>query len=367
MLGLANQAQHSTSVQLPVSAYFDEAFYVLEQERLFQAGPQYVGHELMVPNVGDYHVLESLGKSKLLKRNEDGVALLANICRHRQAIMLDGRGNSPNITCPLHRWTYDNQGLLLGAPHFPHNPCLHLANTPLSAWNGMLFQGKRPVATDLQTLSMRPMLDFSGYQFHHLETTEYAFNWKTFIEVYLEDYHVDPFHPGLGQFVDCADLRWEFGERFSVQTVGVQGTLQRPGSAIYQRWHEEVTRFYQGRLPEQGAIWMLYFPNIMLEWFPQTLIISTVIPDGPQKTTNVVEYYYTDEVAWFEPDFIAAQQAAYRETAAEDEEICARMEAGRRALYVAGENQVGPYQTPMEDGMLHFHQFIRKNLGEYLK
>ena len=38
------------------------------------------------------------------------------------------------------------------------------------------------------------------------------YNWKTFIEVYLEDYHVGPFHPGLGQFVTCDDLSWEFGD-----------------------------------------------------------------------------------------------------------------------------------------------------------
>jgi len=31
---------------------------------------------------------------------------------------------------------------------------------------------------------------------------------KTFIEVYLEDYHVGPLHPGLGQLVTCAALRW---------------------------------------------------------------------------------------------------------------------------------------------------------------
>jgi len=42
---------------------------------------------------------------------------------------------------------------------------------------------------------------------------ECAYNWKTFIEVFLEDYHVEPFHPGLGRFVDCDDLKWDFGER----------------------------------------------------------------------------------------------------------------------------------------------------------
>jgi choline monooxygenase len=35
------------------------------------------------------------------------------------------------------------------------------------------------------------------------------------------------------------------------------------------------------------------------------------------------------------------------------------MDAGRKALYRAGTQRVGPYQSPMEDGMQHFHEFYR--------
>ena len=55
--------------------------------------------------------------AQALVRNGDRVELLSNICRHRQAIMLKGRGNAQNIVCPIHRWTYDLQGELLGAPN----------------------------------------------------------------------------------------------------------------------------------------------------------------------------------------------------------------------------------------------------------
>ena len=45
------------SCQLPVSWYFDPEVFAREKELLFAAGANYVGHELMVPNVGDYHTL----------------------------------------------------------------------------------------------------------------------------------------------------------------------------------------------------------------------------------------------------------------------------------------------------------------------
>jgi phenylpropionate dioxygenase-like ring-hydroxylating dioxygenase large terminal subunit len=359
----------AANAHLPMSVYFDPAFYELEQQLLFANGPKYVGHELMVPNIGDYHVLEMYDRSRLLKRTESGVQLLSNICRHRQALMVDGRGNSSHIVCPLHRWTYDNQGVLIGAPHFPDKPCLNLPNTSLQRWNGMLFElgtGGRDVEADLKDLGVAKDLDFSNYMLHRVEVDDYAGNWKTFIEVYLEDYHVDPFHPGLGRFVECGDLKWEFGDWHSVQTVGIHNALAKPGSKTYDEWHRQLMAFNRGEVPKHGAIWLTYYPNVMVEWYPHTLVISTILPDGPRRYRNIVEFYYPEEIVLFEPDFMAAEQKAYQETAVEDMEIIRRMEEGRERLYKEGRDEFGPYQSPMEDGMLHFHEFMRREMGAHI-
>ena len=347
---------------LPVSWYFDPAIFELEKKLLFDAGANYVGHELMVPNAGDYCALATRDDAQALVRNKDGIELVSNICRHRQAIMLRGRGNAANIVCPIHRWTYDLKGQLLGAPHFDDNPCLNLGRSPLQRWNGLLFDGRRDIAQDLAGIDI-PELDFSGYVLDRVHLHECANNWKTFIEVYLEDYHVEPFHPGLGQFVTCDDLRWEFGDWYSLQTVGVNNALAKPGTKTYERWHKAVRDFYRGETPPYGAIWMTYYPNVMVEWYPHVLVVSTLIPRGIDRTTNVVEFYYPEEIALFEREYVEAEQAAYMETAEEDDEIALRIDAGRRALYAQGRSETGPYQSPMEDGMQHFHEFIRQELG----
>jgi choline monooxygenase len=349
--------------QLPVHAYFDEALFRRELETLFSRGPGYVGHELMVPEAGDYYALPTEREGRVLVRSAQGVELLSNVCRHRQAVMLKGRGNTQNIVCPLHRWTYDLQGQLLGAPHFAEQPCVRLASSPLQNWQGLLFAGPRDVARDLRSLTGRADFDFSGYMLDHVEVHECAYNWKTFIEVYLEDYHVEPFHPGLGGFVSCEDLSWEFGEWHSVQTVGIHKALRRPGTPVYRQWHEQVLRRYGGAEPPHGAVWLTYYPNVMVEWYPNVLVISTLIPRGPRHTTNYVEFYYPEEIALFEREFVEAERAAYMETAAEDDEIAERMDAGRLVLLERGENDAGPYQSPMEDGMQHFHEFLRRELG----
>lgn len=360
-------AVSNSSPQLPVDWYFDPRVYELEKRVLFEEGPGYIGHELMVPNTGDYRALDWLGNAWALVRNANGVELLSNVCRHRQAIILKGHGNAKSIVCPLHRWTYALDGRLLGAPHFSGNPCLDLARSTLESWNGLLFAGRRSATADLAALGVMGSLDFSNHVLDRIEVDEYACNWKTFIEVYLEDYHVDPFHPGLGNFVDVADLKWEFGEWYSVQTCGLKRALARPGSEVYRRWHDQVLRYGNGGVPAHGAIWLTYFPNVMVEWYPHSLVVSTIIPRGPDACSNVVEFYYPEDIALFEREFVEAEQAAYRETAVEDAEICQRMTEGRRALQAQGRNETGPYQSPLEDGMRHFHQFLRRRIGPELR
>ena len=374
MSDLSLQLQQANS-QLPVSSYFDEALFQREMAEIFNRGPRYVGHELAVPQVGDYHTLPQEKSGRALVRDAQGVSLISNVCRHRQAIMLQDRGSlmhtrsgsaAGNIVCPLHRWTYSSQGQLLGAPHFPNDPCLNLRNYPLQSWNGLLFEagdGARDVSRDLADIGAALNLDFSGYAFDRAEMHVCNYNWKTFIEVYLEDYHVGPFHPGLGSFVTCEDLTWQFGQHYSVQQVGVSRAFGQPGSQVYQRWHEALLQFRQGQLPDKGAIWLTYYPHIMIEWYPHVLTVSTLYPQGPQQTLNMVEFFYPEEIVAFEREFVEAQQAAYMETCIEDDEIAERMDAGRAALIARGDNEFGPYQSPMEDGMQHFHEWYRRQLS----
>src|SRR4051812_25976968 len=361
MTGLANvSALTRTPAQLPIEWYFDPQIADIERKMLFANGPGYVGHELMVPEVGNYRSLDWMHHAKVLVRSQNGVELLSNVCRHRQSIMLKGSGHAQNIVCPLHRWTYDLSGKLLGAPHFPGNPCLDLGKTALTGWNGLQFAGPRDPNLDLARLGVLADLDFSGYRLDRIMRHEYAVNWKTFIEVYLEDYHVAPFHPGLGQFVNADDLRWEFGDRHSVQTVGAKNELSKPGSPAYRKWHDAVLKYRNGVPPKHGAIWLTYYPGVMVEWYPHVLVVSTLHPRGPQKTLNVVEFFYPEEIAAFEREFVEAEQAAYWETCAEDDEIALRMDAGRRALFERGDDDFGPYQSPMEDGMQQFHEWYQK-------
>ena len=208
--------------------------------------------------------------------------------------------------------------------------------------------------------------DFSNHVLDRVEIHECNYNWKTFIEVYLEDYHVVPFHPGLGNFVTCDDLQ------VGVRAVGVaaDGRHHEPR----QGRHQDLRALAQGGarlLPRRDAEARRDLAHLLPEHHARVVpararSISTLIPRGVDRTTNVVEFYYPEDIALFEREFVEAEQAAYMETAVEDDEIAERMDAGRRALYRQGRSEEGPYQSPMEDGMQHFHEFLRRELDAHI-
>jgi choline monooxygenase len=122
---------------------------------------------------------------------------------------------------------------------FAHDPCLNLRNYPLQNWNGLLFEAT--AATWPPTwpgLGPRADLDFRGYVLDHVEVHECNYNWKTFIEVYLEDYHVNALPPRPGQVRHLRRPALGVRHHHSVQTVGVHNALKKAGSPTYRRWHE---------------------------------------------------------------------------------------------------------------------------------
>src|SRR3546814_9394550 len=99
---------------------------------------------------------------------------------------------------------------------------MDLQRYTLKNCHGLLFEGPRNPAQDMAALFKQPEFDFADYVLDHVEVHSCRYNWKTFIEVYLEDYHVGPFHPGLGTFVTCEDLSWAFSAWYSSQPVSLE-------------------------------------------------------------------------------------------------------------------------------------------------
>lgn len=351
---------------VPPEAYFNKKILELELNSCFKKSPRYVGHELMVPCTGDYISLAHEEHNRVLIRNEYGVLLISNLCKHRQATMLEGKGSIRSIVCPVHQWTYSLSGKLVGAPHFEILPCASLEKTTLFVWNGMLFDKKPKIKSILKKNPFANYLSFDGFIFNNINKRICNYNWKTFIEVYLDDYHVEACHPGLDSFVNCNKLTWHFESEFSVQAVSLSDLRKTP-TPTYQKWSESVKESFGKNLPKFGAIWMLIYPNIMVEWYPNTLVISTLYPLSPQKTLNITEFYYSENVGLFEKEFIENQQDAYNETVFEDDQIAIRIEKGRKILFQQARDESGPHHNLLEAGIPYFYKYLNKNCNKLYK
>ena len=105
---------------LPGAAYTSEAFFALENERIFSRSWVFVGFVHELARAGDVLPITVAGQPVLLVRDADEeVRAFHNVCRHRCLKLVGAPGNVGRaIRCPYHSWTYGLDGTLHIAPYF---------------------------------------------------------------------------------------------------------------------------------------------------------------------------------------------------------------------------------------------------------
>lgn len=300
--------------------------------------------------------LPQFSNQAVLRESNGETSLLGNTCLHRGAIILDAPQPADRpMVCPLHRWTYDQAGHLMGEPFHGAAGCL--PSWPVSRWNHLLFTGRVP-QVDLPA-DLAHLFSLDGYQHTRTEVMTVKSSWQVFMEVYLDLYHVEPFHPGLGNFVDMSNYRWHFGDDWSLQEVGLTRQLRANPDAAFREVEKRLAEDYEGVF-RHGALWLTIYPNIMLEWYPHMLAVSTVWQTGnPGECLNVVEFHHTEEVSAFDPAFVEAQLKAYHTAAVEDAHICERIQQGNTFK----SRQHLPTHPSLELGIRRFYEALDSRPG----
>jgi choline monooxygenase len=351
-------------VGLPLSWYFDPAILEIERRELFATGPRYVGHAATAPAEGNYVALQDQNQGWLLVRHEGRLRLVSNVCRHRQAAMLTGCGRAKHIVCPVHNWAYDLCGRQIAAPHFSENPRLDLPTAAVEEWNGLLFAGPRKIGDELPPLAGWTELAAGDYVLDRVDEEEHDLNWKAYLEVYLEDYHIGTVHPGFRAFIDPADLhgalQFVSGERFCCEQIDVRWPLNVAGSPKFAEFQRILFDVWQGRRPDFAAIWLCLFPGQLVEWYPGTMVVTTYTPLSPIRTRLRSEYFFASEIAATRRDFVEAAYAVLDEVTGEDQFAAESLQRGRQSLWERGSDHQGPYHLPMEQGLRRFHECLRE-------
>ena len=191
---------------LPAAAYTSDAFFRLEQERLFPRTWECVGYAHEVPEPGDAVPLMISGLPIVLLRDGDSeIRAFHNVCRHRAMTVLrePSKGLS-ELQCPYHHWTYGLDGSLRAAPYFqgPGKGPLgglevaehSLVPVRIGIWNQCVFLNLAGNAPPLEEY-LAPISELYGdYDLNALQpdptivTIEFKANWKL-LQDNWENYH----------------------------------------------------------------------------------------------------------------------------------------------------------------------------------
>ena len=156
---------------------------------------------------GDYRVLDVAGASMIVVRDEERrLRVFANTCRHRGTRLLEGSGNAVRIRCPFHGWTYGLDGSLRGATRMGAERGFRHADMGLVEFRAAERGGFVFVAPSAETPGIDNWLGgfaalHAPWQPETLVTTrrrslEVDCNWKLFLEVFNESYHLADVHAG---------------------------------------------------------------------------------------------------------------------------------------------------------------------------
>ncbi|MGA8491202.1 MAG: aromatic ring-hydroxylating dioxygenase subunit alpha [Terriglobales bacterium] len=281
---------------VPARFYTDPSVVGWEQERIFRKTWQVVGHCRQVATPGDFFTTELQGEPLFLVRGSDGqVRGFYNVCRHRAGPPAEGCGSRKLFRCGYHGWTYGLDGSLISAPEFEgqpgFSPC-DFALTPVrvAQWFNLIFVNLDPDAEPLlKTLGNLPeqvqRFDFAGMNLFQRRTYDMKCNWKTYVDNYLEGYHLPSVHPGLNRELDYGAYTVEPYARHVRQFSPIRGA--QPGDAAprrYQEAAEDLTTDY---------FWV--FPNWMLNCYPDNVSLNIVLPLGPERSLAIFEWYVREE------------------------------------------------------------------------
>ena len=278
--------------------------------------------------------------------------LVNNSCLHRGALIVkEKQQHNGTLVCPLHKWAYNQQGKLLGEPIPGVSGCLKTFKT--SVWNNLIFKGDFKGVEFPQHL--KNYFNMDNYVHTKTEIMTIKSSWQIFMEVYLDLYHVKPYHEGLGNFVDMNNFNWHFGDNWSIQEVMLNKKSQENPNHHFRELEKMISTNY----PEvnRGALWMTIYPNIMLEWYPNMLTVSTIWPGKTDnESVNIIEYHHLDSVVAFDQEFIETQIESYHGTANEDAEICELIQQGR-----SKDPSWYPTHPVLEKGIEKFYEYLANN------
>jgi choline monooxygenase len=336
-------APNTAPETLPARLYSDPAVWTAERTAVFARSWQFVGHEAQLAETGQWIADEIAGYPVMVVRDERGVLRgFHNVCRHRAGPLTEGSEGrcEKALTCRYHGWTYAFDGRLRAARDFgpaagfdPRD--YGLIPLRVETWRGLVF-----VAIDA---TIEPLTEWLAPLDERLGATHWrdfgiaarqahplVCDWKTYVENYMEGYHVPVLHPSLAAEIDV--------DRYSVRMedrVAIHEVPPKPG-AVYD------------------GLWAWVWPNTCFNVYAAGMMMERISPLGAGRCR--LDYtYLTPGGAALPPETLAMSAQVVAEDKWISEQVQKNLEAG---VYTTG--RLSPKH---EIAIAAFQGMIREALG----
>jgi phenylpropionate dioxygenase-like ring-hydroxylating dioxygenase large terminal subunit len=322
---------------LPVRWYIDSEWFRDERATVFGCGWQYVGDGGTVAAPGTFVAADLGGRPIVMTRDVDGrLHALANVCRHRGAVIAVGGGSRRTLQCPYHGWTYRLDGCLHRTPGMDVAAGVRLPELGVDVAGPLLFARTRAEGESVAEV-LAPFLamvkDVAGLELAALRRRAsiahvIEANWKVVVENFIECYHCPLVHattlPGYG------------GDDY---LVGQAGPL------------------HTQRLEADRFCFAYLFPNTQLSAYGSqgAFVARALLPDGPARTRITLDFWFADDIA-------EAEATAFIEwfdkVVGEDIPLCESVQRGLESgffeqgfLNPTGESGLAAFQELLTDAM----------------
>lgn len=278
---------------LPPVCYTDEALFHLERDAIFRSSWIGIGRADRWAGPGDYSAMSIAGVPTIVLHDGDGgLRAFANSCRHRGALLLEGDGNCRGIKCPFHGWAYKLDGRLAGTPRMERTKDFDKADYGLVPFAVAERDGFAFLSFDAARDDIDDWLgDFSQlhapWSLADLVSTrrrefEVKCNWKNFVEVFNEYYHLPYVHPdSIDGVYDLPDEPDATTGAYASQFGATQGT---GGLLETQQEHAlPAIKSLTGR-NRQGVRYTWTFPNMTFAAGTEAMWVYEVYPMAPDRT-----------------------------------------------------------------------------------
>jgi phenylpropionate dioxygenase-like ring-hydroxylating dioxygenase large terminal subunit len=312
------QAPIATAATLPPACYTDAGVFERERRAVFQRSWVGVGRTDRWKEPGSYTAITLAGVPIIVLRDRDGeLRAFANTCRHRGARLLEGEGRCQTIRCPYHRWTYALDGRLLLAPRMEDvadfdGAANGLIPVRIESMDGFAFvcfdSDCPPLAQCLGDFSnMHKPWSLADMVSTRRREFEVACNWKSFIEVFNEYYHLPAVHPdSLAGFYDDPDDVDEVSGQYTSQFGTTQGN-----SALLEATQEHALPVIDSLADRNrhGTRYTWVYPNMTFAAGADSIWMYEVYPLSADRTLVGMTICYPKATA--ERDDFAAKAQHY--------------------------------------------------------